>query len=64
MVTTVRARVHQGATSLDLTIPASMTRRHGIKAGDVFEVTVEEQKGQLILKYRRVYSVASKNSKQ
>lgn len=56
MTKTVKARVHYGADSLDLTIPANICRKYNIESGDVFEVIVEEEDESLVLCYRRVYS--------
>lgn len=55
MAKTVKARVHHGADSLDLTIPADAVREFDINSGDVFEVVVETEGSDLIIKYNRVY---------
>jgi len=55
MAKTVKARAHYGAKSLNLTIPAEIVREYGLKAGDIFELTVDS-KERLVLSYRRVYS--------
>jgi len=55
MAKTVKARVHHGADSLDLTIPADVVREFEITSGDVFEVAVENEGSELIIKYNRVY---------
>jgi len=55
MAKTVKARAHPGANSLNLTIPAEIVRIYNLKAGDIFELTVDA-KEQFILSYRRVYS--------
>jgi len=53
---TVKAREHHGATSLDLTLPAEVRREYDIEVGDIFQVEAEENdEGELILKYTRVY---------
>jgi len=54
---TVKAREHSGASSLNLTIPAGIRRTYHIEPGDVFEVTVEKNGDEIILKYRRVYAI-------
>ncbi|WP_148708188.1 AbrB/MazE/SpoVT family DNA-binding domain-containing protein [Haloferax sp. Atlit-12N] len=54
---TVKARVHHGSESLDLTIPAEMKREHGISAGDVFLVGVDEDGDRLTLEYERIHEV-------
>lgn len=55
MAKTVKARVHYGADSLDLTIPADVVREFDITDGDIFEVTVENEDSELIIEYNRVY---------
>ena len=55
MSKTLKARDHHGADSLDVTIPVDAVREFSINQGDVFEFEAEEQDGDLILKYRRVY---------
>ncbi len=59
MKTTVKARIHYGADSLDLTIPVDIKRKYGIEVGDVFELSLDTSgtHDELILSYRRVYSV-------
>lgn len=57
MKTTVKARVHYGADSLDLTIPVEIRRKYKIEPGDIFEVAMEaDEENNLILKYKLVYS--------
>lgn len=51
----VKARVHHGSESLDLTIPAELKREQEISAGDVFLVDTEEEGGDLVLKYKRIH---------
>ena len=52
---TVKAREHYGSKSLDLTIPVEIKVRYGLKAGDVFEIEVQEHGGELIaIVYRRM----------
>lgn len=51
----VKARVHHGSESLDLTIPAELKREQGISAGDVFLVDTEENDGDLVLRYKRIH---------
>lgn len=53
---TVRARVHSGAPSLDLTVPAVFVRKLGLRPGDVWEVTAREENGAVVLSYVRVHS--------
>ena len=55
MKKTVKARKHHGAT-LDLTIPAEIMREYNISEGDVFELTIMEEKGPT-LTYKRVYKI-------
>jgi len=56
MAKTVKAREHHGADSLDLTIPAELVRELDIKEGDVFAVEKIVDEGELVLKYKRVYT--------
>jgi hypothetical protein len=55
MAKTVKARVHHGAESLDLTIPVELVREHDISEGDVFEITAHSEYEGLELRYKRVY---------
>lgn len=51
----VKARIHHGSESLDITIPAELKREFGISPGDVFLVGAEDEDGQLILEYERIH---------
>ena len=51
----VKARVHHGSESLDITIPAELKREYGISPGDVFLVSAEDEDGQLTLEYERIH---------
>lgn len=51
----VRARKHQGSSSLDLTIPSKICADHDVQQGDVFEVDAIADRGEVKLTYRRVY---------
>ena len=55
MSKTLKARDHHGADSLDITIPVDAVREYDINQGDVFELETEEQDGDVVLRYRRVY---------
>jgi len=55
MAPTFKARDHYGADSLDITIPVEAVREHDINPGDVFELEYEEDDGDVVLRYRRVY---------
>lgn len=54
--TTVKARSRQGTKSMDLTIPAKVCEEFDISPGDIFELTVEKDKCE-ILTYKRVYKI-------
>jgi hypothetical protein len=41
----VKARVHHGTKSLDLTIPTRIVEKYSIEAGDVFTIEVFEKNG-------------------
>lgn len=51
----VKARVHHGSESLDITIPAELKREHGITAGDVFIVEADDEDEDLVLRYKRIH---------
>jgi len=51
---TVKARIHHGADSLDLTIPADMVRELDVNSGDIFEIEISEN-SPLEITYKRVY---------
>jgi len=54
---TVKARIHHGSDSLDLTLPTDFKREYSVNAGDIFEVrAVENQDGGIEFRYKRVYS--------
>lgn len=53
---TVKARGREGTVTMDLSIPASVTREFDINRGDVFSVeTSTDDKGRVVLEYTRVY---------
>ena len=52
---TVKARIHYGSRSLDLTIPSKMVEMMKIKPGDIFKVDIEEESSEIIIKYTRIY---------
>lgn len=52
---TVKARRHEGATSLDLTLPSHVCSSFGIKAGDIFSVVASRERGRITITYTRVY---------
>ena len=54
--TTVKARARQGTKSMDLTIPAKVCDELDISPGDIFELTVNKDKDE-ILTYKRVYKI-------
>lgn len=51
----VKARVHHGSESLDITIPVELKREYGISPGDLFLVSAEDEDGQLTLEYERIH---------
>lgn len=55
MSQTVKAREHHGADSLDLTIPTEVVREYDISAGDILEVTVEDDGEELEICYELVH---------
>ena len=53
---TVKARLHHGTNSLDLTIPSKIVQENSIKEGDVFTIDIEKnERDQIVLKYIRVF---------
>ena len=55
MTDTVKAREHYGANSLDITIPSEEVRDYNVNPGDIFELEVDSEDDELVLKYKRVY---------
>jgi len=55
----VKARVRQGTESLDLTIPSELKREHGITAGDVFIVEIQDETDELTISYKRIHEAES-----
>ena len=53
---TVKARARQGTKSMDLTIPSKINEELEISAGDIFEISVENEKTVKLI-YKRVYKV-------
>ena len=51
----VKARVHYGSKSLDITIPVAIIKTYGIKEGDVFTVEVKSEEGETKLVYTRIF---------
>jgi len=60
MAKTVKARIHHGADSLDITIPVEIVREHDINEGDIFKIKVNEKDENLVLSYERVYESEEK----
>lgn len=52
----VKARLHHGSNSLDLTIPSDVVKSLKINAGDVFRLVAKTEQNSVILQYERVYS--------
>jgi hypothetical protein len=52
---TVKARVHYGTDSLDLTIPTQICKDNKIRDGDVFSVDVSSENEIITIKYKRIY---------
>ncbi len=53
---TVKARGRDGTATMDLSIPANVSRSHDVEPGDVFTIEAESnEEGQLVLTYTRVY---------
>ena len=52
----VKARLHYGSNSLDLTIPSDVVKSFKINPGDVFRLEASTEKDAILLKYERVYA--------
>lgn len=54
--TTVKARGRDGTATMDISIPAAITRDFDVERGDVFTVETDtDEQGQLAITYTRVY---------
>lgn len=54
---TVKVRGREGTATMDISIPAAITREFDIERGDVFSVeTGTDETGRLVLRYTRVYN--------
>jgi hypothetical protein len=54
---TVKVRGREGTATMDLSIPASISREYDVEQGDVFTIESEtDDDGQLVLHYTRVYA--------
>lgn len=54
---TVKVRGRKGTATMDISIPASITRKHDIERGDVFALEeTEDEDGRVVLEYTRVYA--------
>jgi len=52
----VKARLHHGSNSLDLTIPSDVVKSLKINPGDVFRLVAMSERDKLVLQYERVYA--------
>ena len=52
---TIKARLHYGSNSLDITIPAEIVKKYEINPGDIFKVNMDETSDKLVLRYERVF---------
>lgn len=54
---TVKVRGRKGSPTMDISIPAAITREYDVDRGDVFTIDTEtDDKGRLVLRYTRVYN--------
>lgn len=51
----VKVRGRQGTKSLDITIPAELSKKFNIDAGDLFKVNVISNNGVVTIKYELIY---------
>jgi antitoxin component of MazEF toxin-antitoxin module len=52
----VKARMHHGTNSMDLTIPSNIVKNLNIKEGDLFKISTTTGDNKIILEYERIYS--------
>lgn len=52
---TVKARIHHGTNSIDITIPTKVCRETNIDEGDIFSLEISIEDGKTVLKYTRVF---------
>lgn len=53
---TVKVRGREGTATMDISIPAAITREHEVERGDVFAIEADtDDEGRLVLRYTRVY---------
>ena len=52
---TVKARGRHGTKSLDLTIPAKLSKEHDLGPGDLFKVKIKNENEKLIIEYELIY---------
>ena len=52
---TVKVRGRHGTKSLDITIPAELSEKFDINAGDLFKVNVSNEDDILIITYELIY---------
>jgi hypothetical protein len=53
---TVKVRGRTGTATMDISIPAAITRDHDVERGDVFTIEADaDDDGRLVLQYTRVY---------
>ncbi|MGB9966213.1 hypothetical protein [Halobacterium hubeiense] len=54
---TVKVRGREGTATMDISIPARITREHDVERGDVFTIETDtDDDGRLVLQYTRVYN--------
>lgn len=56
---TVKARKHSGSKTLDLTIPVEIIKALGINEGDIFLLEPVLEKGEILLKYKKIFPQTS-----
>lgn len=52
---TVKARLHHGTDSLDLTIPTQICRDLKINEGDIFSLDIVTEGDKISLNYQRIF---------
>ena len=52
---TVKARKRHGSNSIDLTLPAGISKEYSINPGDIFKIIPDMENGTLTLTYKLIY---------
>ena len=53
-IISVKARIHHGSKSLDLTIPSHIRQEYNIQEGSVFKLIIKKEGRELVLEYHKM----------